>query len=251
MPAGRRKRHPSEKFQTQAWYFSVQFFSGLHSPTELERHFQPAHFENRFGEKIASSRNWDKYANGSRTPRSHEGYKGVKGLVQIVGEDYPETEELFASPLWEALKIKQPNFSTVCLFLDKVDATVSQFYKEQFSFDSEVGEFGQSYSIGLFLRNLCDNPEIELCDYLAAMDHLAINLLAIRATDLNLQEHGLYAITKNLTQALNRLVRYPFIEPLYEEFFDWMQSNIWGNQFKFLTQDGEVISKWRESQKFW
>lgn len=246
--AGRPPRHPAETFQTQAWYCSVCDQTNIHLPTELERRFEPEHFRANPDGKIISARNWDKYKDGSRTPRSTLRKNGAPNLVSRVGLRFPKTLWVFEHPLWTALRYPKPSLEMVQPFLAHIDQGVRRYYADLTKFQPYL-EWDQLAED--FMAHVADKIWIEIGDFEAAIDHLAVIVLLLRIRSLDVS--GFAAeISRNYVKTIGPIAQSPIFNPFYEQFFDWLERDVWDGRFDFYDAHLDThISSWRRTKEHW
>ena len=246
--AGRPSRHPVEKFRVKAWYALVADSAMTHDPTSLEQLFQPEHFQSDRAGKIGANRNWDKYRDGSRSPRAKPGKKGQISLVERVGKRYDLTQWLFEHPVWAVITVDDPSIELIRPFLMAVKSTVRDYYWDGFAIS---GADPNAVKSG-FLDAIGEKIWINRGDLQSALDHLAICVLILRIKDLPLALDMAEVIHRNIVKTLGPIAQSSPFCGIYEEFFDWLEGNIWNGQLEYYcSARGDIAGGWRETMGDW
>lgn len=247
----RRGRPPKSKvdeqvdgYRTRAWFYSVANAAQEFSPTELERIFQRQSIEGD-PDGQALTRMWDKYRSGAHLPSDKINAKGKKGIALIVASEYPETLWLLQHPLWDAMSCKRASHEILAGMIEKFDRSVQRYYQDLCTTRS-------TDPMDNLLQLAGQSIWIERRDYYSALDHLAANLMMLRLDFIKFNQCAYGGIAENIAKTLGPLSISPWFENFYEEFFDYLQENIWCDIFDHMYHPDLVDGQgWRKTQDDW
>lgn len=237
--AQRRGRKPNSivtKFRAQGWFKSVTVAADETSPSKLERMFH--------GRKVLT-RMWDKYRDGKNLPSDRVSASDEDGIVLVVGDKYPQTQWFFQHSIWNAISCETMSLEALKEVLGKLDRSVTQHYQNLCSaratdsFDQLLQLAGQAIWI-------------DRGDHYSALDHLAANLTMLRFDFIKFNECAHGGIAENIAKTLGPLSQSPWFEDCFEEFFDYLEKNIWLDIFDCMYHPDLIDGQgWRKTRVDW
>jgi len=243
---GRPKRSEAERFQTMAWYNSVSRYMGTNSPYALECQIQPENIIKRHG-KVITSRAWDRYKIGARTPQDGL-LKDEKKFSAVVAAErhVPMSGDVFRNPIWHAMKAKVLRFDEAVNLIVTLKPATAHLY-------IDLSDEMKCNRIDSLFQNMGCPIWIERGDYFHALDHLAVNLIFLRLEAKIPSEGVREGIAENIAKSLGPISQSPWINPFFEEMFDWLERNVWGTLFDefYTTQKWSNARGWRKTIPDW
>jgi hypothetical protein len=252
---GKPNRSEIDIFQAKVWYNTVTNCLNNHSPFNLEGHFQPQNIKRDLDGKLYSSRAWDKYKRGTRSPsdgNQKDGVLkvGVPNLVSVVGKSVPDSEYVFRHLFWRVLEMKLVTYEFVVdeiLLLpqriqrDYIDLTTNSKAAHARSLDEYFKTCPEIYI------SYDDNPHVSL-------DHLAMQLMFLKIPTFKYDHMYLAPISANIAKCLGPCSVSPWFKDLYLELFDWLEANIWHDLFDYYDSNrsyGSSSKGWRKTKHDW
>lgn len=244
---GRPERSEIDQFRTMAWFNSVAWCERTDSAFQLQTRFQPAQIRSQ-GDKPNSSGAWDKYKQGTRSPKDGYDQYGNPHVVTLVGNKHPETLEVWNHLLWLAMCDGRVELAKVYEFVKTLPKNQMHFY---LGFEPDIYELSPMSIV----YSLKDDVWIEYCDSPAAFNHLAINLMQLRFVleQNNDASKNLPALIKKTAKLIGMASQCPWIEDFYEDLYDWLEINLWGDLFDqhYKPKNASNLKGWRSSIQDW
>lgn len=242
---GRQKRCAVESFKTRAWFYSIACIKGIYSPFTLERMIQPENVVMYDG-KLVSSRSWDKYKAGTRTPSDSVMHNGKLGAVVAAANHVPESVGVFRHPIWTVMRSSTIQFSEAIKIISTLEPEIARYY-----FDS-ISEI-KNDQVGSIFENIGLPIWIERGDYHSALYHLTVQLIFMRLEIASSFGDRRECIAENIAKTLGPISQSPGISPFFEEMFDWLELNIWGDLFNecYGPQIRNNARGWRKTIPDW
>ena len=234
--AGRKPSTKGDEFQARAWFNGVANSAGKESPSELERIFQ---------RQKGLSRIWDKYRSGVNVPSDKVNKKGQRGIALVVGDEHPETLWLLRPPLWDAISIEKPAHETLTRMIGKFDNLTTRYYQD-------LSSRRNTEDFDILLNLAGQSIWIDRGDYYESIDHLAVNLMMLRFDFIKFNECAHGGIATNIAKTLGPLSISPWFKNFYEEFFDYLEKNIWLDIFDNMYHPDLIDGQgWRKTRDDW
>jgi len=232
--SGRKTHTMVDIFKRQAWVSLLGCCAGTSKASELAKIFGTGN----------DTRIWDKYVKCVHTPLATPNSKGKESIAMIVGKKFPGTLTILVHPIWDAMACEKVTVNMLVKMFENFDSSTAAYYRSILGArDSDPPE--------LYCA-LLGKIWIEASDYIAALDHLAANLMLYRSDLMQLNESARGIIAENVVKTLGPLSKSPWFFLFYEEFFDYLEQHIWGNLFDYVyhesLQDG---LGWRKTQNNW
>ncbi|MDP3210609.1 hypothetical protein [Methylotenera sp.] len=247
---GRKKRAKWEVFMTKAWYSAVSSDMEIDSPFKLERTFQPENIKRDADGRLYSTRAWDKYKVGKKTPSNKDVSNSRIDLVGLVGKRSKTSEYIFHHPLWDVLKESSYSQSFILNCLSRLSV------KCQSSYLNLINE-SMEEKLNSFYFMIDKSPSIKIVEednFEVSLDHLAAQLMILGIPRYINRKHYLKDAAENIVKTLGPLSCSPWFESFYEEFYDWLEENYWKDLFDLnfeKTVDISSIKGWRKTKYFW
>lgn len=243
---GRPPRTAPERFQAIAWFNAVSNGVQEYSPTRLEKQFQPKNIKINAEGKRVGTRAWDKYRDGERLPS--DGYKkdGRPGPVLAAGRVVPDSLYIYRHPIWQVMRADNLSFEEVVGLLGFFRPFVSRYYLDLESRDLERQFEAFTENVGLPIW--IDRED----DLHNSLDHLAIQLMILRMDNFRHVRTRFETISSNIAKTLGPLSESPWLGSIHEDFYDWLEANIWGDIFdRHYLHGSQSIPGWRKSRHAW
>ncbi|PPC81899.1 MAG: hypothetical protein CTY35_04790 [Methylotenera sp.] len=247
---GRKKRAEWEIFMTKAWYSAVSSDMEIDSPFKFERTFQPENIKRDADGRLYSTRAWDKYKVGKKTPSNKYVANSRIDLVGLVGERSITSEYIFYHPLWDVLKGSNYTQSFIVDCLNRLSIKCQSSYLNLINVSMED-------KLNSFYFMIDKSPSIKIVEednYEVSLDHLAVQLLILGIPRYGHQKKYLTDASENIVKILGPLSCSPWFKSFYEEFYDWLEKNYWKDLFDLYferTRDISSIKGWRKTRYFW
>lgn len=243
---GRKKRSKVDRFQAIAWFNAVSLGAWEDSPFRLEKRFQPENIKKDEIGRQTATRAWDKYRSGDRLPK--DGYKinGLPGPVIAAGMAVPDSLYIYRHPIWHVMRADKLSFEEVIKMLGFIAPFVSHNYLDLETSDSErqFEAFAESVGMPIWI-DLED-------DFDKSLDHLAIHLMILRMDNFRHTRERFGGIAKNIAKTLEPLSVSPWLGEIHEEFFDWLEVNVWGEIFnRHYDRGSQLVKGWRKTRSEW
>lgn len=224
-----------------AWYYSTVYETGENSPYRLQARFTPDQIY-RHGAVPTSSGAWNKYRAGTRIPRKEPDRLGNIGVATIVGNQYPNTLDVLGHPLWKALNHRSVSIRFIEHAINNLPLPEARYYAAAASGDYEEIDV---------LEALNGKIWIEIGDHYAAFDHFALHSMILK-TDIVRNSQVMWPfLAKKMGRILGFVAGVPWVEPYFEELFDWMDINLWGRLFNVLPSPQRQSKGWRRTEYLW
>lgn len=218
---GRPKRTKVDEFQAKAWYNTIANHFDLDVPFHLERIIEPGNIKRDQDGKLYSNRAWDKYRNGSRSPKDGMKRDGTPNVVVLAEQRVPQSAEIYRHPIWRVLREDVIGVSESKEIIYSFRDYVRRYY-----FDLELPSL--QARLDSFGANVCLPIQIGSDDDLiVSLDHLAIHLLILKMDPLLPTDVWYLGIKENINMTLGPISRSPWIGPFYREFFEWLENEVW------------------------
>ncbi len=243
---GRPQRSPVAYFQASAWFNSVALEFNDWSPYRLQKRFQRQQIKN-LGEKPTSDGAWDKYRDGTRTPKAGWDKNGFPHIAQLVGEMRPITLLILQHPLWMAMEANVLNFSDLETSAREVPTHVARYYKDivapltGFEYFDLLEQSDDSYRIW-----------VDYNDWQSAFHHLGLHAVLLRIEVIRRSPLALKELVGNLGKILGPVSISPWVSAFYEKLYDWLEQNLWGDLFDRFYDRGPASARgWRKTIPYW
>lgn len=223
---GRRARTKVDEFQTKAWFNLISSILEIDAPQTLQKLIESnkVSFD---GAKWNTTRAWDKYKTGKRTPSDGYDKDGKPSAVVSAEMKVPESGWIFRHLLWRAMRTKSVHFDDVKKELLTFSPAVYGCY-----LDLRYDDFKLE---SLLAQNLGRPIPIRDGDFHAALDHLAVNLMFLRLDIVRHSEIERSEIVRNISWAFKILAASPWINPFSLELLKWLENEF---QFKLVKDVG-------------
>lgn len=242
---GRPHRTDVDRFQAMAWFTAVSNGVGDESAFRLEKRFQPENVKTRDG-KLVASRAWDKYRDGARLPS--DGFKkdGRPGPVVAAGMVILDSLYIYRHPIWRVMRTEQLSFEEVVGMLSFFPPFVSRYYLDLETRDRERQFEAFSENVGQEIWiDREDEPH-------RSLDHLAIHLMILRMENFKHVRTRFQGIAENIAKTLGPLSISPWLGPIHEDLYDWLERNIWRDIFDRHYPHGSQSTRgWRRCRSRW
>jgi hypothetical protein len=127
---------------------------------------------------------------------------------------------------------------------ERFDSSTVAYYRSI----AKAEDFNASKLINALLGEIW----IEASDYIAALDHLAANLMLYRSDIVRINECGRGSIAENIAKTFGPLSKSPWFFLFYEEFFDFLERNVWGSLFDYAYHESlQNGLGWRKTRERW
>lgn len=243
--SGKLLRDEVNRLHTLAWFNAVSHDLKETSPFRLEKELQPWKIKKNADGKLIGSRGWDRYKLGERLPQDGYGKDNNPLAVMAAAERSPESVWLYRHPLWEAM-------ASPLMSLNRATELISKFPPDVASYYGDLAKASPIYRAEILADNISLDIWIDWNDRHAAMDHLAASLMFLKIDGLRKLEDRREKCAENIAKSLGPVASSHWISPFYEEMFDWLEDNVWGDLFNESYQKGNKQAKgWRRSIPKW
>jgi hypothetical protein len=207
-----------------AWFNAVALAAEEGSPCRLQKMFQPEQVRRVDGERPTSSGSWDKYRAGDRLPKSGFDPDGNPYLAELVGERFPDTLDVLEHPLWDAIQEKPVGIEQILETVDRLPPMHAYYYHDLNVLEPESPVKGILESPGQSIW--VDDGHWQM-----AIEHLAIQLMLLRLDMVRLNATVLPKMAEKLGTLIHITAQAGWISDFHEEFYDWLEANIWRDLF--------------------
>lgn len=243
---GRPKRSEVDRFQAIAWFNAVSHGALDGSPFRLEKRFQPENIKTDEDGKQTATRAWDKYRSGERLPK--DGYKkdGLPGPVIAAGKTILDSLYIYRHPIWQAMRADRLSFEEVIKILGFIEPFVSRYYLDLEIKDSERQFEAFAERVGMPIWIDIDD------DFHKSLDHLAIHVMMLKMDNFRYGRERFEIIAENIAKTLGPLSVSPWLGAIHEEFYDWLEANVWSDIFNRRYDRGsKSVAGWRKTRSEW
>lgn len=242
---GRRPRTAVDRFQAIAWFNAVSNGAWDDSPFRLEKRFQPENVKKRDG-KVVASRSWDKYRDGTRLPSDGHKKDGRPGPVVAAGMVIWDSLYIYRHPIWRVMRTERLSFEEVVGLLSFFPPFVGRYYLDLETKDRESQFEAFSDNVGQEIWiDRDDDPH-------RSLDHLAIHLMILKMDNFRHVRARFQVIAENIAKTLGPLSVSPWLGPIHEEFYDWLEGNIWSDIFdRYYPHGSQSVLGWRRTRSRW
>ncbi len=244
----REKSTKSEvaKFQAISWFNTVAKSLACSSPNQLEKLIQPESIKKDLDGNNVSTKAWHRYRNGTRLPSDGFRPNGIAGPVVAAGKWSLNSLTIYRHPIWNIMRNEKFEFRDTVKLLDYFDPFVRRYYIDLESKDQN--DIFESFVQNVGLPIWIDRDD----DMIRSLDHLCINLMILRMDMFAYDKNVLKGVVENIAKTLGPLSVSPWIEPIYEEMYDWLENNVWKDIFdKYYFENSQSIKGWRKSRWQW
>lgn len=241
----KRLRREVRPFHAKAWFNAVAHDMKDDAPLRLENALQPWKMSfNDYG-KLVPSRSWDRYKAGAVLPKDGHEKSGNPLSVMAAAKNSPESVWIYRHPLWLTMKSPFMSLSKATQLISTFEPKIAGYYLDLTK--SKALDLSKSLA-----GNICLDIWIDWNDSHAAMDHLAACLMFLKIDGLRHLEDRREKCAENIAKSLGPLASSHWIGPFYEEMFDWLEKNIWGDLFDNHYRKGDQQAKgWRKTKPKW
>lgn len=243
---GRPGRTTVDRLQAIAWFNTVAHRLRDDSPFRLEKFFQPENIRVNVDGKRVTTRAWDKYRDGDRLPSDGCKKDGQPGPVVAAGKVIPDSLYIFRHPIWQVMRANKLSFEETVRMLGFFEPFVSRYYLDLETRDPvrQFEAFAKNVGLPIWIDRE-DDPH-------KSLDHLAVHLMILRMDNFKYLTANFEIIAENIAKTLGPLSVSPWLGSIHEEFYDWLEANVWGDIFsRYYLHGSQSISGWRKSRHEW
>jgi len=229
-------------FAARAWFFAVENECGGCGPWATAA---------RLRQRLASD--WHsqeslfltlkRHMNGQCLPSDRVTSKGKEGIALTVGRLFPTTLDALHLPLWPALILKSPTLENLKTFAEACHPEVRRQYQAVNGLSRQ--------DCAQYLFNLIGNEiSLDPSDHTSALQHLSIQIVMLRLEWVRYSPHLLAGVSRNIVLTLGPIARSPWFSPFWEDFFDFVEKDVWADLVNHPAQTS-LVGGWRRTENRW